>query len=66
MFGYYTATITVSHEDRTRSDEKVALWSIFFAMLLVIETLFLHWCMQASPDPGRDFRRMDGCTAFFF
>ncbi|AKM09411.1 membrane protein [Croceicoccus naphthovorans] len=35
-----------------------ALWAIFFAMLFLVEPVFLHRRMQNSPDPGRDFRRM--------
>ncbi|PKB13286.1 hypothetical protein B0I00_3423 [Novosphingobium kunmingense] len=37
----------------------VALWAIFFAMLFLIEPFFLHRRMQDSPDPERDFRRME-------
>ena len=37
----------------------VGLWAIFFAMLFLAEPLFLHWRMRNSPDPGRDFRRME-------
>ena len=37
----------------------IALWAIFFAMLFLIEPLFLHRRMQNSPDPGRDFWRME-------
>ena len=36
-----------------------ALWAIFFAMLFLVEPLFLHRRMQNSPDLGRDFRRME-------
>ncbi len=37
----------------------VGLWAIFFAMLFLVEPLFLHRRMQNSPDPGRDFWRME-------
>ena len=37
----------------------VALWAIFFAMLFLIESLFLHRRLQASPDSERDFGRME-------
>lgn len=37
----------------------VAIWLVFAAMLLVIEPLFLHRRMAASPDPARDFARME-------
>ncbi|MBW8784469.1 MAG: hypothetical protein JF593_07490 [Novosphingobium sp.] len=36
----------------------VALWLVFALMLFVIEPLFLHRRMAASPDPARDFARM--------
>ena len=36
----------------------VALRALFFAMLFLMEPLILHWRIQASPDPGRYFRRM--------
>lgn len=37
----------------------VALWAIFAVMLFVVEPLFLHRRMAASPDPSRDYRRME-------
>lgn len=37
----------------------VAVWMIFAAMLFVIEPLFLHARMARSPDPARDFARME-------
>ncbi len=37
----------------------VAIWLVFAVMLLVIEPLFLHRRMAASPDPARDFARME-------
>ena len=37
----------------------VALWTIFFVMLFLVEPLFLHRPMQNSPDPKRDFWRME-------
>lgn len=37
----------------------VGLWAIFFAMLFLVEPLFIQRRMQSSPDPGRDFRRME-------
>lgn len=37
----------------------VAIWLIFAAMLFVIEPLFLHKRMEASPDPAREFARME-------
>lgn len=37
----------------------VAVWLLFAAMLFVIEPLFLHKRMAASPDPARDFARME-------
>lgn len=36
----------------------VAVWLAFALMLFVIEPLFLHRRMAASPDPARDFDRM--------
>lgn len=36
----------------------VAIWLVFAAMLFVIEALWLHRRMQASPDTARDFARM--------
>jgi uncharacterized membrane protein len=35
------------------------IWAIFSLMLFVLEPLFLHKRMVASPYPGRDFRRME-------
>ena len=37
----------------------VAVWLVFTTMLFVIEPLFLHKRMEASPDPARDFARME-------
>jgi uncharacterized membrane protein len=37
----------------------VGLWLIFFAMLFIIEPLFLHRHMAASAEPERDFDRME-------
>lgn len=37
----------------------VGLWAILFAMLFLIEPLFFHRRMQASADPGGDFKRME-------
>jgi len=37
----------------------VAVWLAFAAMLFVIEPLFLHRRMKQSPDPARDFARME-------
>ena len=37
----------------------VAIWLVFAAMLFAIEPLFLHRRMEASPDPARDFARME-------
>lgn len=37
----------------------VAVWLAFAAMLFVIEPLHLHRRMAASPDPERDFRRLE-------
>ena len=37
----------------------VALWLFFAAMLFVIEPVFLHRRMEASPDPAADFARME-------
>jgi uncharacterized membrane protein len=37
----------------------VAVWLAFATMLFVIEPLFLHKRMDNSPDPARDFRRME-------
>lgn len=37
----------------------VALWTIFMAMLFVIEPLFLRRRLQASPDPGVTIARME-------
>lgn len=37
----------------------VAIWLVFATMLFVIEPLFLHRRMEASPDPARDFARME-------
>ncbi|MCB2050271.1 MAG: hypothetical protein KDE63_02470 [Novosphingobium sp.] len=36
----------------------VCVWAIFAAMLFIIEPLFLHRRMAASPAPKADFRRM--------
>ncbi len=36
----------------------LAVWLVFAMMLFVIEPLFLHRRMAASPDPARDFARM--------
>ena len=36
----------------------VAIWLIFAAMLFVIEPLFLHGRMAATPRPAGDFMRM--------
>lgn len=36
----------------------LAVWLVFAAMLFVIEPLFLHRRMAASPDPARDFARL--------
>ena len=37
----------------------VALWLAFAAMLFAVEPLVLHRRMAASPDPERDFRRLE-------
>ena len=37
----------------------VAVWLVFTTMLFVIEPLFLHKRLEASPDPARDFARME-------
>lgn len=37
----------------------IGLWAIFFAMLFLVEPLFLHRRMQNSSDPAKDFRRME-------
>jgi uncharacterized membrane protein len=37
----------------------VGLWLIFFAMLFIIEPLFLHRHMAASAGPEKDFDRME-------
>lgn len=37
----------------------IAVWLVFAAMLFVIEPLFLHRRMAASPDPARDYARME-------
>ena len=37
----------------------VLVWLAFATMLFVIEPLFLHKRMEASPDPARDFARME-------
>ena len=37
----------------------VAVWLGFALMLFVVEPLFLHRRMAASPDPERDFARME-------
>ena len=37
----------------------VALWLAFAAMLFVVEPLHLHKRMAASPDPARDFARLE-------
>lgn len=37
----------------------VAVWLVFAVMLFVIEPLHLHRRMAASPDPVRDFTRME-------
>lgn len=37
----------------------VVLWVIFAAMLFLIEPLFLHRHMAASPCPARDYARME-------
>lgn len=37
----------------------VLVWLIFAAMLFVAEPLALHRRMAASPDPARDFARME-------
>jgi uncharacterized membrane protein len=37
----------------------VTIWLIFMVMLFVIEPLFLHRRMESSPDPARDFARME-------
>lgn len=37
----------------------IAIWLIFAAMLFVIEPLFLHRRMASSPDPARDYARME-------
>ena len=37
----------------------VAVWLAFAAMLFVIEPLHLHRRMAASPDPARDFARLE-------
>ncbi|MCP5386770.1 MAG: hypothetical protein H6916_08130 [Novosphingobium sp.] len=36
----------------------VCVWAIFFAMLIIIEPLFLHRRMATSPAPQKDMRRM--------
>ncbi|MCA8887332.1 MAG: hypothetical protein KDA46_00760 [Parvularculaceae bacterium] len=36
----------------------VCVWAVFAAMLFIIEPLFLHRRMAASPTPKADFRRM--------
>ncbi|WP_199262607.1 hypothetical protein [Paracoccus binzhouensis] len=36
----------------------LAVWLVFAAMLFVIEPLFLHRRMAASPQAGRDFDRL--------
>ncbi len=36
----------------------VAVWTVFAAMLFVLEPLVLHRRMAASPSPARDFARM--------
>jgi uncharacterized membrane protein len=40
-------------------DAMLIVWLIFAAMLFVIEPLFLHRRMLASPSPAADFRRME-------
>lgn len=35
------------------------VWLIFALMLFVLEPLFLHKRMAASPDPQKDFQRME-------
>jgi len=37
----------------------VAVWLLFATMLFAIEPLFLRKRMAASPDPARDFARME-------
>ncbi|GGN58828.1 hypothetical protein GCM10011349_38730 [Novosphingobium indicum] len=37
----------------------IGLWAIFFAMLFLVEPLFLLRRMQNSSDPAKDFRRME-------
>ena len=37
----------------------VALWLVFAAMLFVVEPLHLHKRMAASPEPERDFARLE-------
>ncbi|MEZ5655395.1 MAG: hypothetical protein R3E04_05855 [Sphingobium sp.] len=37
----------------------IGLWAIFFAMLFLVEPLFLYRRMQNSSDPAKDFRRME-------
>jgi hypothetical protein len=37
----------------------VIIWLVFMLMLFVIEPLFLHRRMEFSPDPARDFARME-------
>jgi uncharacterized membrane protein len=37
----------------------VAVWLVFAAMLFVVEPLYLHRRMAASPDPAGDFRRLE-------
>lgn len=37
----------------------VAVWLFFAVMLFVLEPLVLHHRMAKSPDPARDFRRME-------
>lgn len=37
----------------------IAVWLIFAAMLFVIEPLFLHRRMAASPSPAKDYTRME-------
>jgi uncharacterized membrane protein len=40
-------------------DAMVALWAVFMTMLFLIEPLFLHRRMDASPRPAADFARME-------
>lgn len=35
------------------------VWLVFAIMLFILEPLFLHRRMAASPDPKRDFQRME-------